>query len=524
MRIRSFLLLAVLLVLGLWLVGCGDRPSPAPVDTPVETTEAPEVAPAETAVEAPEGEVVAYVNGRPAYRDDLEAARLSLLNQYMQMYAQFGLSIEALLAGAEGRLFQLSLEAEALRQVIATVLVEEEADRRGIQPTETELEAEFEGQYAVFLAAQGWTEQDLIAYLEEQGSSLEGFKENALGTVEWQLTLDAVRRAVAGPVELSNEELAAFFAEHSADYETEEQVKASHILFGTSDEDLLAYLAEHEAEYGSGDDAPELEEVKDQLTADIRDEAEQVHAELAAGADFAALAREHSTGPTGPSGGDLGWFGRGMMVGPFEDAAFALEIGEISDIVETQFGFHIILLTDRQGAFEPELSDVTDQVRSDLEEEILSERMQAWFDGIYNAAELDILLPLVNAMWAQQEDIDLGIEAFERIRDEGSVDEPYLPYMIATLYETKLYDAQTEKAALLESDAADTPEIAAEIATADARIAEYRDKALAEYRLALEAIGEDPSIVSKIEELAGQPAETETTDESEDIPAEEAVD
>jgi len=92
--------------------------------------------------------------------------------------------------------------------------------------------------------------------------------------------------------------------------------------------------------------------------------------------------------------------------------------------------------------------------------------------------------------------------------------------MIATLYETKLYDAQTEKAALLESDAADTPEIAA----ADARIAEYRDKALAEYRLALEAIGEDPSIVSKIEELAGQPAEAETTDESEDTPAEEAVD
>jgi hypothetical protein len=209
MRIRSLMLLIGLFVLALLLSGCGNRPSPTPADSPVETTETPEQTPAVAASEIPEAEVVAYVNGRPAYRDDFEAAQATLFNQYAQLYAQFGMSVETLLVGAEGRLFRLSLEAEALNRVMATVLVEAEADQRGIQPNDEEVQAEFEAQYALFLAGQGWTEEDLIAYLDEQGSSFETFKENGIDTVEWQLTLDAVQRAVAGPVELSDEQLAA---------------------------------------------------------------------------------------------------------------------------------------------------------------------------------------------------------------------------------------------------------------------------------------------------------------------------
>lgn len=67
--------------------------------------------------------------------------------------------------------------------------------------------------------------------------------------------------------------------------------------------------------------------------------------ELADGADFQQLAAENSDCPSGMRGGDLGTFGRGQMVGPFEDAAFALEVGNISDVVETDFGFHLIQRT-----------------------------------------------------------------------------------------------------------------------------------------------------------------------------------
>ena len=65
--------------------------------------------------------------------------------------------------------------------------------------------------------------------------------------------------------------------------------------------------------------------------------------------EFEDAAMEKSLCPSGQAGGDLGFFGKGMMVKPFEDAAFALEIGEISQPVETQFGWHLIKLTDKQG-------------------------------------------------------------------------------------------------------------------------------------------------------------------------------
>ncbi|MFH2007887.1 MAG: peptidylprolyl isomerase [bacterium] len=71
----------------------------------------------------------------------------------------------------------------------------------------------------------------------------------------------------------------------------------------------------------------------------------ELKAQLDGGADFAELARQNSDCPSGKSGGDLGTFGRGQMVGPFEDAAFGMEVGGMSGVVETDFGYHIIKRT-----------------------------------------------------------------------------------------------------------------------------------------------------------------------------------
>ncbi len=78
------------------------------------------------------------------------------------------------------------------------------------------------------------------------------------------------------------------------------------------------------------------------------EEAKKLYDEIKNGKPFAEAASEYSLCPSGYSGGDLGYFGRGMMVKPFEDAAFDMEIGEISQPVQTQFGWHLIQLTDKK--------------------------------------------------------------------------------------------------------------------------------------------------------------------------------
>jgi parvulin-like peptidyl-prolyl isomerase len=511
MRSRWYVMMVVLVVLCLTMVGCEDRESDtseAPAAAEAVEAQIQETQPvAEAAPEATEGatetserEIVAYANGLPAYREDFEGAKAAILSQYAQMYAQFGMSIDSFLEGAEGRMFELSIEAEALYRVFGTLLIEAEADRRGIRPSEEEVQAEFERQYAAVLEAQGWDEATLESYLASVGRTLEDFKQSGLESVEWQLTVLAVTEAIAGTIETTDEELATYFEEHRSDYATEEQLQASHILFGTSDEDLQAYLDAHAEEYAIDGVTPELEDVRDQLIEAIRGDAETVLAEIEAGADFAELAQEHSTGPTGPNGGDLGWFGRGMMVEPFEEAAFALEVGETSGLVETQFGYHIIRLTDRQEAFDPELEDVIDQVRDDLESEIRTERMESWLMDVYDAAEILIDLPIINAVWSQQEDANRTIAELERLIDEDSVDEPYLGYILGSICETEMLAAEDEKAEL-EAAEEQTDETAAEIAALEVEISDYREKALRGYRLSLEAVGDDPAIQAKIDGL-----------------------
>ena len=88
-----------------------------------------------------------------------------------------------------------------------------------------------------------------------------------------------------------------------------------------------------------------LRNSQDRSKEDALKEIEDIKAAIDGGAEFADQAREHSDCPSGRSGGDLGDFGRGMMVAPFEEAAFALDVDQVSGPVETDFGYHLILRT-----------------------------------------------------------------------------------------------------------------------------------------------------------------------------------
>ena len=105
-------------------------------------------------------------------------------------------------------------------------------------------------------------------------------------------------------------------------------------------------------------------------------EAEDIIKKLNKGGKFDDLAKEFSVGPTGPNGGDLGWFTAGEMVKPFSDAAFALTKGEYTkEPVKTDFGWHIILLNDRDDTYTPSLADLEGEIRESLSQQVYKDFM-----------------------------------------------------------------------------------------------------------------------------------------------------
>lgn len=167
--------------------------------------------------------------------------------------------------------------------------------------------------------------------------------------------------------ETFQERLAASRADLLSDYWLEQEVE-SRITEAALEEAYEGFLAEN----------PPRDEVRARhILVEEEATARDLIAELESGADFATLAQENSTGPSGPQGGDLGYFTRGQMVEPFGDAAFTLEPGEYTtEPVETQFGWHVILVEDRRTVEPPALEEVEGQLRNELSRPLINEILQ----------------------------------------------------------------------------------------------------------------------------------------------------
>ncbi|KPQ15363.1 MAG: peptidyl-prolyl cis-trans isomerase PpiC [Rhodobacteraceae bacterium HLUCCO18] len=147
-----------------------------------------------------------------------------------------------------------------------------------------------------------------------------------------------------------------------------------------SDEELQA---EYDAQYADADPVEEFN--ASHILVETEEEAQALIDALADGADFAELAAESSIGPSGPNGGQLGWFTAGMMVPEFETAVFELEAGEVSVPVQTQFGWHVILLNEVREQAPPTL----DEVRAELVEGLRRARVDDRIEELMSGAEIE---------------------------------------------------------------------------------------------------------------------------------------
>ncbi|WP_068116095.1 peptidylprolyl isomerase [Tropicimonas marinistellae] len=134
-----------------------------------------------------------------------------------------------------------------------------------------------------------------------------------------------------------------------------------------------ALAAAYSAKFDDAD--PETEYHAAHILVETEEAAQEIKSELDGGADFATLAKEKSTGPSGPNGGELGWFGKGMMVPEFEAAVMALEPGQVSDPVQTQFGWHVVVLNDTRVAEAPTIDEVRDELAAEIENKVVAETL-----------------------------------------------------------------------------------------------------------------------------------------------------
>ena len=273
------------------------------------------------------------------------------LDRLVKFYLAHGMSM------AEVKKNLPELEQKALEQAIGARLLLDEAARLELPVTAADIDAEVakvvaqvggEENYRKALAAQNLDEAAFRRELEK------GARVNML-----------VSQACAHVADPTEDEVSAFYLAHQAEYVAPEEVLCQHILVKCEAGDL-----------------PEAKTAAFEKISAIR-------ARIAAGGNFAEEAKKSSDCPSGQQGGSLGWFSRGMMVREFDEAAFTMKKGELSPIITTQFGYHIIYKADQRGGGQQTLVDVHDQIKDLLRHEARGRAMDAYVKELREKAQVE---------------------------------------------------------------------------------------------------------------------------------------
>ena len=252
------------------------------------------------------------------------------------------------------------MKNQVLESLIDRELLFQESKKKGIQVKSEAVSNELQKiqqrypnkeEFKKLLNNMGLTESDVQAQIE-RGMAIQ----------------ELIDKEVTEKIEVSDEETKSFYDKNPQLFQQPEQIKASHILIKVQA------------------DAP------DDQKAAARKKIESVQQKVKKGEDFATLAKTYSEGPSGPRGGDLGYFKRGQMVKPFEEAAFRLKPNETSEIVETKFGYHLIKVNDKKPAKTMTYAEVKDRLNEHLKKQKSDSEANAYIKTLRKDAKIEKFL------------------------------------------------------------------------------------------------------------------------------------
>jgi parvulin-like peptidyl-prolyl isomerase len=294
--------------------------------------------------------IIAVVNDEVITRLELNAA-----------FEPYRKNIENTYQGGDKDQFVLHAREEFLNRLIDNILIEQEAKKTGISASVRE--EDVMGVLQDMLTKQNISMQDFLKNLAKDGSSIEEVKKEIRSQM---IRMRLLRREVKDKIIVTDEEIGAYYNQHRNDYEGKESVRMKQLLL------LLPSGANAETK------------------GKIRKEALHLRERIMAGESFDLLVSTYSQGPAAAQGGDVGFIEKGTIIPEVEAVAFSLAVDQVSNVIESDAGFHIIKVVDKRGAGLKPVAVVREEIKAKIEDEKLDKKFEEWISAIRAKSHIEI--------------------------------------------------------------------------------------------------------------------------------------
>lgn len=294
--------------------------------------------------------VIAVVNGRAITLSELKEREAPLIKQVSEIYI-----------GAERDKKLADMERKVMDSLIEDLLLETEAEKSGMKVSERDIDDAVED----VKKQNSLNDEALKDALKREGLTYEMYRTQIKRQIEKSRVIGQQVRA---KVTVTDRDLTEYYDRNKRLFLIDEAVNVSHILFIVP------------------------EKASDAEAEKIRKQALDVLETAKRGKDFPELAKKYSQDASGKQGGSLGFFKKGQLLPAFESAAFSLKKGEISGLVRTEYGFHIIKVDDVKEAAPEPFESVKEKIRSTVTSEMMEQRYKEWMEELKKSAVIEIRL------------------------------------------------------------------------------------------------------------------------------------